>query len=98
MSESEYRQRILILYLGSASLKSDVVGWSLYDGTTDDEDDELDFKENEEPPYTSVLGAMRDGWRVIGIPTINSPLIGREHQTDYLQFEFVLEKMELIGE
>tara|TARA_B110000438_G_C15744546_1_gene620093 strand:- start:142 stop:429 length:288 start_codon:yes stop_codon:yes gene_type:complete len=95
MSESNYRQKILILYLGSASLKSDVVGWSLYDGTTDDE---ADLRENEEPPYESVLGAMRDGWRVIGIPTINSPLIGREHQTDYLQFEFVLEKMELVDE
>lgn len=95
MSESKYRQKILILYLGNASLNSEVVGWSLYDGTTDDE---ADIVENEEVPYKSVLGAMRDGWRVIGIPTINSPLIGREHQTDYLQFEFVLEKMELIGE
>jgi hypothetical protein len=95
MSEPKYRQKILILYLGSASLKSDVVGWSLYDGTTDDE---ADLRENEEPPYESVLEAMRDGWRVIGIPTINSPLIGREHQTDYLQFEFVLEKMELVDE
>jgi hypothetical protein len=39
---------------------------------------------------------MRDGWRVIQIPTISAPQIGREHQTDYLQFEFVLERMELI--
>ena len=95
MSESKYRQKLLILYLGSASLNSDVVGWSIYDGTTDDVSD---LGETEEPPYNSVLGAMRDGWRVIGIPTVNSPIIGREHQTDYLQFEFVLEKMELIGE
>jgi len=95
MNESNYRQKLLILYLGNASLNSDVVGWSLYDGTTDEE---LDLGENGEPPYKSVLGAMRDGWRVIGIPSIQSPLIGKEHQTDYLQFEFVLEKMELLDE
>ena len=37
MNESNYRQKLLILYLGNASLNSDVGGWSLYDGTTDEE-------------------------------------------------------------
>ena len=37
MNESNYRQKLLILYLGNASLNSDVVGWSLYDGTTDED-------------------------------------------------------------
>ena len=93
MNESQYRQKILILYLGNSNLDSGIVGWSLYDGTTTDE---IDPTGNEDPPYQSVLEAMRDGWRVIQIPTISAPQIGREHQTDYLQFEFVLERMELI--
>tara|TARA_B100000745_G_scaffold62706_1_gene37062 strand:+ start:2899 stop:3189 length:291 start_codon:yes stop_codon:yes gene_type:complete len=93
MNESQYRQKILILYLGNSNLDSGIVGWSLYDGTTTVE---FDPTGNEDPPYQSVLEAMRDGWRVIQIPSISAPQIGREHQTDYLQFEFVLERMELI--
>ena len=34
MPETQLRQKLLFLYLGNSSLESEVVGWSLYDGTT----------------------------------------------------------------
>ena len=36
MAETQLRQKLLFLYLGNSSLESEVVGWSLYDGTTDE--------------------------------------------------------------
>ena len=62
MPETQLRQKLLFLYLGNSSLESEVVGWSLYDGTTDEMFEAAG--EDAEPPYTSVLDAMRDGWRV----------------------------------
>ena len=52
--------------------------------------------EAQEPPYKSVLDAMLDGWRVLQVPTLRAPQVGREYQVDYLDFEFVLEKLEAI--
>ena len=52
--------------------------------------------EDAEPPYNSVLDAMRDGWRVIQVPFIKAPTSRARIRNDYLDFEFVLEKMEVI--
>jgi hypothetical protein len=45
------------------------------------------------PPYESVLAAMRDGWRVIQLPGLRAPARGAEHDTAFLEYEFVLEKL-----
>ena len=55
-------QKILILYLHSSALDSRVTAWSSYDGTTRVPPVSGD---EEEPPYTTGLDAIRDGWRVI---------------------------------
>ena len=95
MPQVQQRQKLLFLYLGNASPESEVVGWSLYDGTTDETFEAAG--ENTEPPYQSVLHAMRDGWRVIQLPGMRAPQVGREYEVDYLDFEFVLEKLETIN-
>lgn len=82
------RQQLLVLYSGNSSPTSKVVGFSLYDGSQLEEP----FVPIDAPiPYPTVLDAMRDGWRVINYPALQARLNPME--TDYLEFEFVLEKM-----
>lgn len=91
----QLRQKLLILYLDNSDLSSSVVGWSLYDGTGKYE---YEAAGDPDPPYHSVLDAMRDGWRVIQIPPLQASAPGRDYETDYLRYEFVLEKMETVDE
>ncbi|MGH7142543.1 MAG: hypothetical protein ACREJ2_00235 [Planctomycetota bacterium] len=85
------RQKLLLLYLANAALDSQVVSWSIYDGTGREK---FEATGEPAPPYDSVLAAMKDGWRVIQVPPMPTPFPGREYSTDYLKFEFVLEKLE----
>ena len=84
------RQQLLFLSASTPNLLSPIVAWSLFDGTgrttrmAGDED---------RPPYESVLAAMKDGWRVLQVPTLTAPAPGREHETGFLRFEYVLEKL-----
>ncbi|MEM9418417.1 MAG: hypothetical protein AAGA25_05080 [Planctomycetota bacterium] len=87
------RQNLLFLYLANSSLSSAVVAWSNYDGTTTDPP-EMD---DPEPPYTSALAAMRDGWRVLQVSPLTAPPTGREFDLDYLKFEVILEKLEEVS-
>ena len=36
---------------------------------------------------------MRDGWRVIQLPQLGARRRGAEHDTAFLKYEFVLEKL-----
>jgi hypothetical protein len=47
----------------------------------------------DKPPYASVLAAMRDGWRVLQLPQLQPAAPGAEHDTSFLKYEFVLEKL-----
>jgi hypothetical protein len=85
------RQKLLILYCENSSLTSGVIGWSLYDGTGAYE---FDASDDDDAPYTSVLSAMRDGWRVIQLPSLPAVAPGPEQQPSYLRFEVVLERLE----
>ena len=83
------RQQLLVLYSANSFPDAAIIGFSLYDGSSDN-DNPHDV--NTPMPYMTVLEAMRDGWRVIQYPSLGrSP----EHalETDYLEFEFVLEKI-----
>ena len=83
------RQKLLFLYLADSALDSPTVAWSIYDGTGQ----ETPPPEVDSPaPYRSVLDAMKDGWRVIQIPRLQMKY-GHELETDYLEFEFVLEQL-----
>jgi hypothetical protein len=84
------KQQLLILYATSSSPDSPVGAWSLFDGTGREKHMAGD---GGEPPYSSVLAAMRDGWRVIQLPQLRPPARGAEHETAFLEYEFVLEKL-----
>lgn len=84
------RQQLLFLSLATPHLGSKVVAWSLFDGTGRTQTMAGDTSE---PPYESVLAAMKDGWRVIQVPALHAPPVGQEHETGFLRFEYVLEKL-----
>jgi hypothetical protein len=84
------RQQLLVLYVASSSPDSPVGAWSLFDGTGRDKHMAGDA---DEPPYPSVLAAMRDGWRVVQFPPLRAAPPGAEHDTAFLPYEFVLEKL-----
>ena len=87
------RQKLLVLYAANSSPDTEVVAWSLYDGTSDET---YEATGEAVPPYPTVLDAMRDGWRVIKYPDLRPPGPGQEYDLSYLEFEFVLEKLESI--
>jgi hypothetical protein len=84
------KQKLLVLYAASSSPDSPVGAWSLFDGTGREKHMAGDA---DEPPYASVLAAMRDGWRVIQLPQLQPAPRGAEHDTGFLPYEFVLEKL-----
>ena len=84
------KQKLLILYASNSSLDSPIGAWSLFDGTGREKHMAGDA---DKPPYSSVLAAMRDGWRVIQLPQLRAPRRGRRTRTAFLEYEFVLEKM-----
>ena len=90
---AQLRQKLLVLYTHSPDLHSQTVAWSLYDGTGKERSNSGD---SEEPPYPSVVAAMRDGWRVVQFPQQYPAYPGMEYNTSYLKYEYILEKMEAI--
>ena len=87
---SNLRQKILILYSVTPDLRANIGAWAIYDGSGKDHHTTGD---SDKPPYTSVLAAMRDGWRVIQFPQQFPAYPGMELSTSYLRFEHILEKM-----
>jgi hypothetical protein len=84
------RQQLLLLCAATPNLMSPIVAWSMYDGTGRTTNMAGDA---DRPPYDSVLSAMKDGWRVLQVPALVAPAPGREHETGFLRFEYVLEKI-----
>lgn len=95
---STTRQQILVLQLSDPDLDSRTVAWSFYDGAKSADELQMQTGDSNEPPYASVLAAMRDGWKVIQFPQL--PYLVREHEHDvgHLPYEYVLERMVGINE
>ena len=83
----EKKQLILYLYSKSTNLRSPLGGWAVYDATAPDEP----MLPSQDAPYTSVLDAVNDGWRIVQFPR---PELHNFSDVDnaYLTFEFILEK------
>ena len=81
------KQLILYLYSKSTNLRSPIGGWALYDATAPDEP----VLPSQDAPYTSVLDAVQDGWRIVQFPR---PELYNFTDVDnaYLTYEFILEK------
>ena len=84
------RQQILVLYLTSSALDTEVVAWSRYDGTGTTQPYAGD---EQSPPYRTGLAALRDGWRLLQISPLLPHASGAEFQTAYLKYEFLFEKL-----
>jgi hypothetical protein len=88
------RQKVLVLYLESSALDSRVVAWACYDGTGDHKHYAGD---SAEPPYSTGLGALKDGWRLIQASPLLPHAAGDEFRTGYLKYEFFFEQLAAVG-
>lgn len=95
---SNLRQQILILHLSNPDLSSSTVAWALYDGAAPADKLQMNSGSETEPPYPSVVAAMRDGWNVIQLPSLPQYLRGSEHENGHLPYEYVLERKVAVGE
>ncbi|MFD4623905.1 hypothetical protein [Streptomyces sp. NPDC058475] len=84
------RQQVLVLYLATSALDSDVVGWSVYDGTGRTSPTTGD---SDTPPYKSGVHALEDGWRLFQAAQLMPPYPGREYDVSFLKHEFFFEKL-----
>ena len=84
------RQKVLVLYLNTSALDSEVRGWANYDGTGQEHHTTGD---SFEPPYATGIDALRDGWRVIQFPQAIPPYPGAEFSTSFMKYEFIFEKL-----
>ena len=85
------KQKVLILYLANSMLDSDVIAWSLHDGTG------KNFHmpgDSEDPPNETGTDALLDGWRLFQASTLEQHKSGDEFRTGYLKYEFFFEKIE----
>ncbi|WP_199042712.1 hypothetical protein [Glycomyces salinus] len=85
------KQQVLVLYLNTSALDSEVLAWAFYDGTgrTDPTTGDSDL-----PPYGTGTEALRDGWRLFQASQLLPPYPGHEYDTSYLKHEFFFEKLE----
>lgn len=95
---SNVRQQILILNLAHPDLASKTVAWAIYDGAKSEDEPQMQTGDAAEPPYASVLAAMRDGWNVLQISAAPVYIPGHEHESGHLPYEYVLERKVSIDE
>ena len=84
------RQQVLVLYLKSSALDTEVAAWATYDGTGKTRHMAGDAAT---PPYKTGLGALEDGWRLIQASPLQPHPAGDEFRTSYLKYEFFFEKL-----
>jgi hypothetical protein len=89
---SKTRQQLLFLCLDHPELDSKTVAWALYDAALSREELQMGTGSEVTPPYYSVLDAMRDGWKVMQVPQIQS--FHRDHGNEpaHLPYEYVLQR------
>lgn len=88
--QPDVRQQVLVLYLETSALDSEVVGWSRYDGTSAAV---YMAGDSDEPPYDTGLAALQDGWRLLQASPLLPHSSGDEFRTGYLKYEFIFEKL-----
>ena len=86
----ELRQQLMVLYLGTSALDSDVIGWTRYDGTGRSRPT---MGDSDEAPYATGLEALLDGWRLLQMSQLLGHEHGHEYVTAYLPYEFLFERM-----
>ena len=89
-AQPDLRQRVMLLYAEDSGFQSRIVAWTQIDGTGSEQHRSGD---SDEPPYQTVIDAIRDGWRLIQMPPQPASLPGSERQTGHFPYEFVLERI-----
>jgi hypothetical protein len=89
-AQGRTRQQVLILYLATSALDSDVCAWTLYDGTGRSRPTTGD---SDVPPYPTGLAALVDGWRLVQLSPVQPPAPGHEYDVSTLRHEFVFERL-----
>ena len=84
------RQQVLILYLATSALESEVCAWTLYDGTGRSRPTTGD---TDSPPYVTGLAALTDGWRLVQMSPVLPPAPGHEYDVSTLRHEFMFERL-----
>ncbi len=79
-------QKLLYLQTDSSSVDSDVIGMS----TVENGEIKLPPEDPKDWPYTNVLEAIQDGWRVVKFPELC--LLYQDPFNISLGCEFILEK------
>ncbi|EFL20299.1 hypothetical protein SSOG_00011 [Streptomyces himastatinicus ATCC 53653] len=87
---STVRQQVLVLYLNNSSLDSSVIGWARHDGTGATSPTTGD---GDEPPYTTGIAALLDGWRLFQASQLIPPYPDHEYDASFLKHEFLFEKL-----
>ena len=87
---SKLRQKLLVLYLSTSALDSEVKAWAIYDGTGESQHTTGD---SDQQPYATGMDALLDGWRVIQFPYLIPPYPGEEFSTSFMKYQFVFEKI-----
>jgi len=77
------RQQLMVLYLATSALDSNVVAWTRYDGTGRSRPT---MGDSDESPYGVGLDAVIDGWRLIQTSQLINHPIGQEYDTAYLPY------------
>jgi hypothetical protein len=85
---TEQRQQVLMLWLAGPSLDGNVLGWAFHDGTAG-----TGPQIAADPPYSTGVAAICDGWRLIQVSPLVPPYPGHERETSFLKHEFVFERM-----
>jgi hypothetical protein len=101
----EPRQVILYLYSKSTNLCSTIASWALYDPREPEQSDQLVASDtfaippklpSQDVPYSSVMDAVSDGWRVLQFPREElHPFADTDNS--YLGYGFILEKWTKAG-
>lgn len=85
------KQQVLVLYLDTSALDSEVRAWAFYDGTGKSSPTTGD---SDLPPYDTGTEALRDGWRLFQASQLIPPYPGHEYDTSFMKHEFWFEKLE----
>ncbi len=87
MLDTDPRPVTMYLTARSTSMRSGIVGWVVFDPN----EEHKPRLPGTEPPYSSVLEAVADGWRVVQYP-IPKLYEYKDLENDYVGFDFILEK------
>ncbi len=93
-ASAKCRQKLLLLCSSGSGPESELVAWSLYDGSGAYDFNASDLCESDEPPFASVLAAMQSGWRVVQSPQMKTGTCDEDYQLGALPYEWMLELWE----